>query len=408
MSTRAEPRSSPDVRVFQPFGAKWGIISVRWRTRSESKKRHPLSPLRVYDYFRWQWKHELTAGGKTLVYAIALTGMGTVSVQLPIYQAFCALVVLLATSAGVGSLFRPTVGLEPDLPERGTAGVPLSGPVRVTNRSRFRPAFDLHVGFYDLPDAFEAPPERVAIDQLSPGESAAATVAFTPRSRGIWELPPLRAYSSFPFRVARGGWSKTALPPLLVRPSFTPLDRLDLPAGGGRHAGGNALSNRVGNSPEFLGNREYVPGEPVRRLDVRAWARTGEPVVREFQEEQRPRVAVLLDTRGEPGEAFERAVSRAAAAAEAVVRGSSALAVFGAGDRVLRFAGGRGPSLLGDVLDLLAAVQPRTGGPLDPIPAEFTAALRDVGTVVLVGVDPDPGRVRRVTAADVAVITLGE
>jgi uncharacterized protein (DUF58 family) len=43
--------------------------------------------------------------------------------------------------------------------------------------------------------------------------------------------------------------------------------------------------------------REYRSGDPLRHVDWRATARTGAPLVREFEPSASPRVAVFLDTR---------------------------------------------------------------------------------------------------------------
>ena len=75
-----------------------------------------------------------------------------------------------------------------------------------------------------------------------------------------------------------------------------PLVDVSVPVGMRHQPGGIALTSNIGESPEYIGNREYVPGEPVRRIDFRSWARLGKPVVREFQEEYYCRIALVLDT----------------------------------------------------------------------------------------------------------------
>src|SRR5690606_31114912 len=103
------------------------------------------------------------------------------------------------------------------------------------------------------------------------------------------------------FYLGRSGKDAIPLPPIIILPSFEPLAGLTLPVGTRYQPGGIALTSHVGESPEYIGNREYVPGEPIRRLDFRAWARTGRPVVREYQEEYYCRVALILDTWIAPG-----------------------------------------------------------------------------------------------------------
>ena len=353
-------------------------------------------PSAVYGYFHRQWRNELTGCGKALVWCIALSGIGTVSVQMPLYQAFCALVMLLAAASGACSLLRPKVTMTVALPERAVAGVPVAGRATLTNTRRV-PAFDVCVGFYDLPEQFAAPPETVAVSYLPAGGTAGATFALRPLRRGRWELPPLRAWSTFPFHIGRGG-GRTGHPAgtLLVRPAFAPIDRLPIPAGGGRGGGGGDAGRREGHSAEFLGNRELLPGELGVRLDARAWARTGRPVVRQYREETPAGVAVVFDPRvaeGAPPERFEAAVSRAAAACEAVGRNAGELTLFAAGSEVRRFRPGAGRGALESALDALAVVvpwEPDRGG--DPFAgaAGLWSGLGEVAAVVLITADAAP------------------
>ena len=380
-------------------------------------------PLAVYGYFARQWQDDLTTGGKALVWCIALSGVGTVSVQMPLYQAFCALVMLLAGASGACSLLRPRVDMAHALPPRATAGGRVEGTVTLTNRRRLLPAFDVCVGFYDLPDGFGEVPERVVCPYLPAGATVTVPVELRPLRRGRHPLPPLRAWSTFPFHVGRGSSRKgEAAGSLLVRPAFTPLADFPIPGGGGRGDGGADAGTRAGESPEFLGNRELLPGEHARRLDVRAWARTGKPVVRQFREEHPAGVAVLLDPRidgadpAERAERFEAAVSRAAAVADAVGRGGGALALFADGAAVRRFRPGDARGAADAVLDDLALTRPVF--PDEPAPGHPAAAdpfaggelwggLADVSAVALVSAGPpDAGLVKRLSAGGRRVLAV--
>ena len=193
---------------------------------------------------------------------------------------------------------------------------------------------------------------------------------------------------------------------MLVRPAYVPLHDLPIPGGGGRGEGGADAGARVGESPEFLGNRELLPGEHARRLDVQAWARTGKPVVRQFREEHPAGVAVLLDPRGEPGDRFEAAVGRAAAAADAVGRSGGALALFADGAAVRRFRPGDARGAVDAVIDDLALAEPFGGG--DPFASgEVWGALADVSSVILVSAGGvDAGLVKRLSAAGRTVLCV--
>lgn len=62
-------------------------------------------------------------------------------------------------------------------------------------------------------------------------------------------------------------------------------------AGAGEH-----LAKRRGASAEFREHRAYAPGDDLRRVDWAAYARTGEPVLKEFRAEEDLLVRIVLDT----------------------------------------------------------------------------------------------------------------
>lgn len=75
------------------------------------------------------------------------------------------------------------------------------------------------------------------------------------------------------------------------------IGRLGLRA---RHAVTGTLSGQhhsplLGASVEFADYREYAPGDDLRKLDWRVYARTGRYVVKEFEEETNLRATFLLD-----------------------------------------------------------------------------------------------------------------
>jgi uncharacterized protein (DUF58 family) len=226
------------------------------------------------------------------------------------------------------------------------------------------------------------------------------TVSLTPKRRGRFQLPDLRAYSTFPFYLGRSGKVSKAVPPLVVLPSFEPLAGLTLPVGTRYQPGGIALTSHVGESPEYIGNREYVPGEPVRRLDFRAWARTGRPVVREYQEEYYCRVALILDTFVAPGrragpngfDELEAGISLAAALAEALSGGEYVIDLFAAGPDLHVFRSGRHMAHFDSVLEILAGVDACRTDPFERLGPAVADELARISTAVVVLLDWTPSR----------------
>ena len=197
---------------------------------------------------------------------------------------------------------------------------------------------------------------------LKPGETAQLRLGLLCRQRGAFLLRGFRVETAFPLglMVAQQVFSEEQ--PLLVYPRFTPLARLDAPLGRRYQPGGVALASNLGDSFEFIGNREYREGDPIRSIDWRATARLTRPVVREFREEYFLRTAVILDTfvPGLPGApaaaAFERAVSVCAAVSDYMARSEYLVDLFAAGPELHQLTAGRSLAYLDEILDLLACV----------------------------------------------------
>ncbi len=371
-------------------------------------------------FFWQQFREDLTPAGRSLVAGLCLAGLGTVTVVIPIYQVFFALVGLVVVSAVAGFVLRPRVTVSGCFPDRAVAGETVTGRFRIENSSRW-PVYDLGLGLFGLPRAIEIA-DPIPAAHLPPGASIEIPITLRVQRRGVYELPPLRVFTTFPFELARSGWTRHFLEPLTVVPSFRPLAEFSVPTGNRYQPRGIAFSSQIGESQEYMSNREYVEGEPIRRLDFRSWARLGKPVVREYQDEYFSRIALILDTwlppnRGPlvlqrwPGhgildrlwshrtkrertERFEAAVSLTAAIADAVSDGEYILDLFAAGPRLYTFRTGRHTAPLDSLLEILACVEPAREDPFDELIAAVSEELEHVSTVVCVLLDWDASRRR--------------
>ena len=97
---------------------------------------------------------------------------------------------------------------------------------------------------------------------------------------------------------------------LLPEETVARLRRLELLARTRMQGGitGRHISPDKGASTEFAEHRAYAPGDDVRRLDWRAYARRDRYLIREYVEETNLRATVLLDASGSMAYAGGRAV----------------------------------------------------------------------------------------------------
>lgn len=355
----------------------------------------------------WLIGFRVTAPGWIVFAGWFLTAvMGVDTIDHPVYMVVCAWTAPGVMAFTVGWLLRPKLQVSAECPARGSVGRPLA--IRCTlHNPRRRPQFSLGAGLFFLPLEFERGALPAVVDAIGPGESAHCTVTLTPLRRGHYKMPGLLAYSNFPLNLYRTPAGRSEEWPLLVLPTFHPLYQFDVPLGTRYQPGGIALTSNIGESPEYIGNREYVAGDSIRHIDFRAWARLSRPAVREYQEEYYCRIALVLDTftgkAAPPSPAgfpdFEAAVSLTAAAADALSRGEYLIDLFAAGPELHVFRAGRHTAHFENVLEILAGVGHTVDNPFARLAPALVDELNNISTVVCVLLDWDRTREHLVRAA---------
>jgi uncharacterized protein (DUF58 family) len=180
---------------------------------------------------------------------------------------------------------------------------------------------------------------------------------------------------------------------LIVYPKFFPLARLDLPTGRRYQPGGVALVSELGESFEYLGNREYRDGDNVRDMDWRATARAQRLIVREWVEEYMLRAAVILDTFEQGNEeAFERAISVAASVSDFLARQDYLVDIFAAGPNLYHLTAGRSLAYLDQILEILACVEASEKEPFEIIEPQIEELISRLSTVICIFLDWDQTR----------------
>jgi uncharacterized protein (DUF58 family) len=161
----------------------------------------------------------------------------------------------------------------------------------VENRSR-----GMRLGVVVDDPSFE--PTTMAFPALRSGDRVEITSLRRAGRRGLQGTEPVTVRSSAPFGVGErrrkiaiiGATSET-----LVLPAVIPLGPLTFV----RPAATNHLAlhsaPRRGHGPEYFGIREYRPGDSMRHVHWPSTARTDTVMVREFEEEQTHRLAIVID-----------------------------------------------------------------------------------------------------------------
>jgi len=155
----------------------------------------------------------------------------------------------------------------------------------------------------------------------------------------------------------------------------------------------------MADSRELVGVRPYRPGDPMRDLHAKTWARIGEPAVREFQEEFFARVAIVLDV--EIGRAsrkrFEAAVSLVAGIVARLTATEAIVDVLLLGTSMHPLSVGRSLGTIDLALDLLGSAEPGAPFAEDTMFARLGARLPRLSSVVFISLHWDDARAKFVS-----------
>ena len=354
---------------------------------------------------RWCWTlwfRLLTPAGRYFFLATGLFfGYGVTSLE---FQAFVPLaysMILWGAAFLMLRPARPNLTLRADNAHRIAAGEELPVALEISNPTAATSGEARAIGHLLPADIDLLPAEGIAIPSLLPGQTVESTLILRPRNRGIYPLRGWRIESDFPFGLLNAGrkWEQRAR--LTVYPRFDPLDRIAMPQGRRQQPGGVAYVANRGESIEYIGNREYRPGDNVRDIDWRATARLSRPIVREYREEFFLRAAIVLDTHvphvsGQfvPARCkdFERAVSLCAACGDYLNRADYLVDILAAGPKLHHLMAGRGLISLDQMLDILAGVEADKRGHWDDLESALGVHQEQIASVVCLFLDWDETR----------------
>jgi uncharacterized protein (DUF58 family) len=310
------------------------------------------------------------------------------------YQTFSLLFCLVVGSAIAASIVRFEIAAERILPRFGSVGTPLNYTIVLRNTSRRvqrglfvqddmqdpRPSFEEFMNtpepgeekrnWFDREQAWyrwqwliaknrAAQIEEKSVPSLAAKGKAEFSTELIPLRRGFLRFTTMNVSCPDPFGLFRSA-KKLSLPQsILVLPKRYALPPIALPGNMKYQQGGVALASSVGESEEFVSLRDYRPGDPLRHIHWKSFAKTGRPIVKEFQDEFFVRHALILDTFDvhAHSEVFEEAVSVAASFAYTIQTQDSLLDLMFVGPQAYCFTSGRGVGHMEQMLEILASVQ---------------------------------------------------
>jgi uncharacterized protein (DUF58 family) len=365
----------------------------------------------------WFQRRFTPAGIGLIVALIAVSLLGPDSDNNVAYQAVSLIAFLLLFSLLYSFWFRARFSAARIMPRFGTVGVPLSYLVRLKNEGKRaqsglavldniqdpRPSFEEWLQMKVLDEKqvrsfriHSGSPQRRTIKPallkegvapvIGPKQEGDARMELTPLKRGILRLSSITLARPDPAGLFRAFVRVKTVNSTLVLPKRYPLPAIELPGSFRYQAGGIALASRVGQSDEFVALRDYRTGDPMRHIHWRSWAKTGKPVIREFEDEFFVRHALVLDTfiSDQSEEIFEEAVSVAASFACSLQTQESLLDLLFAGTESYCFTAGRGLGGSDQMLEILASVKACRDAPFSNLEKLVLDHVESVSGVVAV------------------------
>jgi uncharacterized protein (DUF58 family) len=268
-----------------------------------------------------------------------------------------------------------------ELPRRVRLGEKVPVVLRVTNRSKSTlPVMRVE----DSLEAFE--PVALCCKELGAGVTARVETVRRARQRGVYESGPVCLQTSAPLSFARRLLVRetpgrvTVVPSWVELPAWSPLRSSGI--------GGEDPNARAGQGTgDYLGVRDYRPGDPMRAVHWRTAARAGRLIVTEFEEESRRRVLIALggpDAGIPPDSAFETLARAAASIAKCALDNGHQVSLLHSGGELA-------DARFGDCLEALAEATP-DDRPLCARLGSGLARLGRGGTVVLLACDSEQTR----------------
>lgn len=375
------------------------LVSLR-----KSSRKYRSSTLALYAWSIGLARLILSPVSFYLVPAVVLlTGYASVAMDAPMRIMVLIFLAVFLVELILGFWYRPRIDIVRLMPERVRAKSQFKVQFVLRNRRRVS-AWDVwadpfHYGSGLVTEQF------AALGELPPKAEVKLESRVYARKRGRYRIYTARVESRFPFNLIKWScrWRKDARV-LSVYPAFTSLTKFKLPLGARNQAEGMARYSKIGESMELMGVRDYRDGDDIRRIDWPGTARLGSFVVKEFEEDELKRIALVTDTfvppptllqrfRRKPKESqeLEAALELTAALAEYFARGEAAVELFAVGLEVHHLETGRGTTSFEAVCDILSGIEPSQEPALPQLEPDVFRDLADVGgaVVILIGDDPE-------------------
>lgn len=230
-----------------------------------------------------------------------------------LYLVLGGMVAILALELLLGAWNLRNLTVARRLPQELFAGRSGRGQLLVSNARRVLPAASLLL-------RERGHPARCRAAWLGPGEQLTLPLTWRFQARGHTRLEALELCSRFPFGLLEHVRVLERPVTVLVYPAAAGVPGRDTRRTAGSHLRDDDMHDpRGGGAGDFLGLREYRPGDPTRLIHWRSSAKAGRPLVVVRGSDSDEQVIVELEQEGDAMH-WERDISQASGQVQHHVR----------------------------------------------------------------------------------------
>lgn len=226
----------------------------------------------------------------------------------------------------------------------------------------------------------------VQVPDLQPGKTVRITVERTPRYRGYINFSGITLARCDPLGLFNRLFAIKKSQKMVVLPRQYNVNLPELPSSRQFHAGGIHLTSSIGNCDEFMALRPYRPGDPMRNIHWRSFAKTNDLIIKEFQDEYFVRHALLVDTCSTPENelVFEACISIAASYIVTMKHVESVFDLLLMGGQAHTFSWGRGLSSTEKMIEILACAESSENGTVQDLLPVLESTVHQLSSTICI------------------------
>ncbi len=228
-----------------------------------------------------------------------------------------------------------------------------------------------------------------ALPRFAARQCVHVTITLTPKRRGVLQFTGLELFQPDSLGIFCTNQRLDCTQSMVILPKRYRIPRLHFPGRRQHNLGGFSQANSVADAEECVSLREYRPGDSMRRIHWKSWAKTNQPIVKQYQEEYFSRYGLILDTFGDETrqDAFEEAVSLASSFIYSLSSEDSFIDLMFVTNQAYHYTSGRGTGQPVSLLEVLASVTPSDATDFNQLSTTIGSNLGILSGAILIFID---------------------